>query len=68
MMNGTEDDTFRVLSRPGFDEMLRIHNEWRQRQPTKNTELRIPFMKHHNWTWLEFVLEAKKRDMGGSVW
>jgi hypothetical protein len=57
----TEDDTFRVLARPGFDEMFRIHAAWWRNENSNNRSLRITFMKSHGWTWLEFVLELKKR-------
>jgi hypothetical protein len=58
--NMTEDDTFRVLSRPCFEEMRELYRDWWLNNKT-NTSLRISFMKQHKWTWLEFVLVAKKR-------
>jgi hypothetical protein len=67
MTNGTEDDTFNVLRRPGFDEMLRLHNEWRIRTGFGDTSKRIPFMQKHNWTWLEFAIEANKRGKEDSI-
>ena len=67
MTNGTEEDTFQALRRPGFDEMLRIHNAWSRQGGSNNRSLRIPFMEKHNWTWLEFVLEANKRGVGNLI-
>jgi hypothetical protein len=67
-MRGTEDDTFRILSRPGFDEMRNIHHAWYYDGTiNKNTSLRIPFMKKHGWTWLEFMLEANRRGVGDKL-
>jgi hypothetical protein len=60
----TEDDTFRILSRPGFEEMKLIHQSWWYSNPSKDKRQRIPFMIKHKRTWLEFVLEAKKREVG----
>jgi len=57
----TEDDTFRRLARPGFDEMLRIHGQWWRDEISRDQSLRIPFMKLHGWTWFEFVMEARER-------
>jgi len=68
MTSGTEDDTFNALRRPGFEEMLEIHNAWQRREGfVENRSLRIPFMEKHNWTWLEFVLEANKRGRGDAI-
>lgn len=69
MTIGTEDDTFKVLSRPGFDEMYIIHKEWwgARWRWQRDQSLRIPFMKKHGWTWLEFMLEAKRRGRAGSA-
>ena len=63
-MMKTEDDTFRILSRPSFDEMEKIHDDWWYSIPSRDQRQRIPFMLKHKWTWLEFVLEAKKRGRG----
>jgi len=63
----TEDDTFRVLSRPGFDEMMHIHNQWRRLLSDRSTIQRIPFMKQYKWSWSEFVLEAARLGRGAEV-
>jgi hypothetical protein len=57
----TEDDTFRILSRPSFDEMFRIHQAWWYTLDSKDKSLRIPFMKSYGWTWLGFMQEAARR-------
>lgn len=51
----TEDDTFRILSRPSIDEMIMIHNKWWYTNPSKDKRQRIPFMEQYGWTWEEFV-------------
>lgn len=57
----TEDDTFRRLARPNFDEMVRIHAAWWRNEISHDQALRIPFMKSYGWTWFEFVMEARER-------
>jgi len=59
----TVDDTFRVLARPSYEEMVRLHREWAPIGTAfpHGTQANIPFMKHYGWTWLEFMQEGKRR-------
>jgi len=53
----TEDDTFRVLSRPGIHEMYRLYIEWYAAQGHNYpTTMNIEFVRQYNWEWLEFLL------------
>lgn len=56
----TEDDTFRILARPKFDEMRAIHQRWKadQGRPSYHN---IAFMKSYGWTWLEYIRERSER-------
>ena len=56
----TEDDTFRVLARPGIHEMYALYISWWRSLPDKNTMLRVSFCKSYDWTWFEFFTEAKR--------
>lgn len=60
----TEEDTFKRLARPTFEEMMALYqaqcNIW-DSNGNQDTSKRIPFMKSHGWTWFEFVMENKRR-------
>lgn len=57
----TEDDTFRVLSRPNIHEMIYLHQQWRNTFANNSFDSRwnINFLEKHGWDWVEF-LKAKK--------
>ena len=59
----TEDETFRILARPNIDRMVELHFIWKRKITDEgmafNSSWNISFMKHHGWTWTEF-LRAKK--------
>lgn len=66
----TEDDTFLLLKKPDFESMRRIYVHWWKSLPSnnRNTMLRIRFMREHGWTWYNFIIEAKNRDVGISLY
>jgi hypothetical protein len=48
----TEDDTFRVLSRPSFEEMTRLYH----RYLGSNVRITVDkFFKQHKWTFDEYI-------------
>jgi hypothetical protein len=55
----TEDDTFRVLARPKLEQMMELHAAWKRKIHEDgaefNTTWNIAFMKHHGWTWVEYL-------------
>jgi len=59
----TEDDTFRILSRPSIHQMVSLHVEWKKkhqrRDGTYNSTHNLRFAKHYGWGWIEY-LRAKK--------
>lgn len=61
----SQDDLFRVLARPNFDEIRRMLSEHRAQYRSKHgnypsTE-NVSFMKYYGWTWLEFCTEQHHR-------
>jgi hypothetical protein len=60
----TEDETFRILARPSFEKIWEMHNEWKnsKKLPYPATD-NVVFMKHHGWSWLEFLREQKARGL-----
>ena len=59
----TEDDTFKRLTRPTYDELLRLYNEWyRNGGFAYPATYRISFVKQYNWTWIEFFNQTAKRN------
>lgn len=64
---GTEDDTFRILSRPSIHKMVVLHKEWVKKKSTRyngvyhqyNSMLNLEFAKYYGWGWVEY-LKAKK--------
>lgn len=67
--NYTEDDTFRILSRPSIQEMVRLYNDTRDDKNRKTynlefvTMLNIKFINEHNWDWIEFLIAAQKANL-----
>lgn len=58
---GTEDDTFRILARPPFEEMHDLHRAWKEKwksahpwDVTYPSTLNMEFAKHYGWTWIEY--------------
>lgn len=58
----TEDDLFRVLARPKFEEMVQIYRVWWHAVIEKDTTKRVAFMKKYGWTWFEFIHECKRQE------
>lgn len=62
---GTEDDTFRILSRPSIHEMVVLHRDWKRKFTDEgkefNTMWNISFMRSYGWDWTEFLIEKNKR-------
>lgn len=53
----TEDELFKVLSRPGIHEMVSIFSEW---DASNNSSInRLAFMKEFKWDWVEFLIAKK---------
>lgn len=54
-----EDDTFRILSRPSFEEIDDIFYKWLRHDTTtftiKNYKERERFLEQHGWTYAEYV-------------
>ena len=64
----SEDDTFRILARPSFDKIREMHcdykRSWRAAHGSNYpSTLNVSFMKHHGWTWLEFIKEQHYRGL-----
>ena len=55
----TEDDTFRVLSRPSFDEMERMVYPWWY--DTRDRKALVKLLEENKWTIAEFTKEERKR-------
>jgi hypothetical protein len=56
----TEDDTFRILSRPSWNEMRIMYLEWMTDNPISISS-DDEFMKVHGWTLWEWEEERRKR-------
>lgn len=67
---GTEDDTFRILSRPGIHEMVELYKEYKRGTyiPDEfyDTRKNIVFANRHGWDWVEFLVAAKQANLSTS--
>ena len=67
----SQDDLFRILARPSFDEIREMHAEHKWKYREKHGEYpsteNIAFMKHHGWTWFEFLREQHNRKLPGRL-
>lgn len=62
-IKNTEDDTFRILARPNFNDIRKIYQTNR---PKPGID-RLEFFKPYGWTWSEYVRECNARNLPNSV-
>jgi hypothetical protein len=56
----TEDDTFRMLARPGIHEMVDLYVKWERVHVVECSLERLAWSKHYGWQWGELVRAAKR--------
>jgi len=63
----TEDDTFRILSRPTYDEMSSLRSDWIDSCAASTNKIRDhdKFLEEHGWTWPEFITQLRLRMSNG---
>lgn len=61
----TEDDTFRILSRPGVEQMKLLYVAWRTEHLDSggnyDTRLNLEFARQNGWNWVEYLTEKNRR-------
>jgi hypothetical protein len=59
----SEDDTYRILARPSFEDMASLLRAYRvsqyEEQGKYPTTENIRFCKQHGWGWIEFLQASK---------
>lgn len=57
----TEDDTFRILSRPSYDEINALYQALGKVSPGIGLRRKEEFFNKYRWTRKEFLEKRKKR-------
>jgi len=58
-IKNTEDDTFRILARPNFDEMTRLFKLDSNMKPYA----RLAFAEKYGWTWGEYTRVCRSKGL-----
>jgi len=58
-IKNTEDDTFRILARPTFDEMTQLFKSIPEMYPYE----RIAFAKIYGWSWAEYASVCREKGL-----
>ena len=59
----TADDTFRVLTRRPFDEVVPLFNKYKTQRRGKTKE--ATFLRKHGWLYHEYIKESMRRMFNG---
>lgn len=62
IIKNSEDDTFRILARPSFDEMTMLFKECGLK-PYQ----RLEFAKKYGWTWSEYARVCRQKGLVLSI-